>query len=188
MTPLVYIMPRGTTQIDDISTWLPPSLHTSWRNVFFEYIKNNDTKLYKYDSYDLGKKYYFLIIASITWHVIILIINHGIMCKLHKITDMSKSKDLDNAKRLCPTTLPVIQVLVMGSINCKLQKIDTIYQANQMNCDHTFRYIAITFIDDNFVSYHTFYPLILLLQVKSCNSVANNYGRCIIFYHLSETT
>ena len=32
-------MPRGTAQIDDISTWLPPSLHTPWRNVFFEYIK-----------------------------------------------------------------------------------------------------------------------------------------------------
>ena len=39
MTPLVYTMPRGTAQIDDISTWLPPSLHTPWRNVFFEYIK-----------------------------------------------------------------------------------------------------------------------------------------------------
>ena len=40
MTPLVYIMPRGTTQIDDISTWLPPSLHTPWWYVFFEYINN----------------------------------------------------------------------------------------------------------------------------------------------------
>ena len=40
MTPLVYTMPRGTTQIDDISTWLPPSLHTPWQNGFFEYINN----------------------------------------------------------------------------------------------------------------------------------------------------
>ena len=31
-------MPRGTAQIDDVSTWLPPSLDTPWRNVFFEYI------------------------------------------------------------------------------------------------------------------------------------------------------
>ena len=38
MTPLVYRMPRGTAQIDDVSTWLPPSLHTPWQNVFFEYI------------------------------------------------------------------------------------------------------------------------------------------------------
>ena len=28
MTPLVYIIPGGTTQIDDISRWLPPSLDT----------------------------------------------------------------------------------------------------------------------------------------------------------------
>ena len=41
MTPLVYTMPRGTAQIDDISTWLPPSLHTPWQNVFFEYINNS---------------------------------------------------------------------------------------------------------------------------------------------------
>ena len=39
MTPLVYTMPRGTAQIDDVSTWMPPSLHTPWQNVFFEYIK-----------------------------------------------------------------------------------------------------------------------------------------------------
>ena len=39
MTPLVYIMPRGTAQINDVSTWLPPSLDTPWQNVFFEYIK-----------------------------------------------------------------------------------------------------------------------------------------------------
>ena len=26
--------PRGTSQIDDISTWLPQSLETPWRNVF----------------------------------------------------------------------------------------------------------------------------------------------------------
>ena len=31
-------------------------------------IQNKDTKPYKYDSYDLGKKYYYMIIASITWH------------------------------------------------------------------------------------------------------------------------
>ena len=31
-------MPRGTAQIDDVSTWLPPSLDTPWQNVFFEYI------------------------------------------------------------------------------------------------------------------------------------------------------
>ena len=37
---VVYIMLRGTTQIDDISTWLPPSLDTPWQNVFFEYINN----------------------------------------------------------------------------------------------------------------------------------------------------
>ena len=40
MTPLVYTVPRGTTQIDDVSTWLSPSLHTPWRNVFFEYINH----------------------------------------------------------------------------------------------------------------------------------------------------
>ena len=40
MTPLVYTKPRGTAQIDDVSTWLPPSLDTPWQNVFFEYIKN----------------------------------------------------------------------------------------------------------------------------------------------------
>ena len=68
----------------------------------------------KKNSYDLGKKYYFLIIASITWYGIILILNYGIMCKLHKITDMSKTKDLMNAKRCSPMTLQVIQVLGMG--------------------------------------------------------------------------
>ena len=47
----------------------------------FQTIKNNDTKLYKYDSYDLGEEYYFLIIASITWCGIILFINYRIMCK-----------------------------------------------------------------------------------------------------------
>ena len=38
---------------------------------------------------------------------------------------MSKSNDLNNAKRPCPMTLPAVQVLGMGSTNCKLQKIDT---------------------------------------------------------------
>ena len=38
MTPLVYIMPRGTAQIDDVSTWLPPSLDIPWQSIFFEYI------------------------------------------------------------------------------------------------------------------------------------------------------
>ena len=52
------------------------------------------------------------------------------MCKIHQITDMSKSKDLINAKRCCPMTLEAIQVLGMGSTNCKLQNIDTIYQTN----------------------------------------------------------
>ena len=31
-------MPRETAQINDVSTWLPPSLDTPWQNVFFEYI------------------------------------------------------------------------------------------------------------------------------------------------------
>ena len=56
---------------------------------------------------------------------------------------MLKSKDFNNAKGCCPITLPAIQVLGMGFTNCKLQTIDTIYQANWMNSDHTFRYIAI---------------------------------------------
>ena len=47
-------------------------------------------------------------------HNISLIINYGIICKLHKITDMLKSKDFNNAKRCCPITLPAIQVLGMG--------------------------------------------------------------------------
>ena len=34
MTPLVYIMPRGTAQIDDVSAWLPPSLDTPGRMYF----------------------------------------------------------------------------------------------------------------------------------------------------------
>ena len=29
---------QRAAQIDDVLTWLPPSLHTPWRNVFFEYI------------------------------------------------------------------------------------------------------------------------------------------------------
>ena len=33
-------MPRETAQIDDVSTWLPPSLDTPWQNVFFEYINH----------------------------------------------------------------------------------------------------------------------------------------------------
>ena len=36
-----------------------------------------------------------------------------------------KSNDLNYAKRPCLTTLPAIQILGMGSTNCKLQKIDT---------------------------------------------------------------
>ena len=44
---------------------------------FEKKIENNDTKLYKYDSYDLRKKCYFLIIGSITWHLIKLIVNYG---------------------------------------------------------------------------------------------------------------
>ena len=40
-TSLYNAQSRGTAQIDDVSTWLPPSLHTPWRNVFFEYINNN---------------------------------------------------------------------------------------------------------------------------------------------------
>ena len=31
----------------------------------------------------------------------------------------------------------------MGPTNCKLQNIDTIYQPDQMNSDHTFIYVAI---------------------------------------------
>ena len=45
MTPLVYTMPRETAQNDDVSTWLPPSLHTPWRNVFFEYINKKKHKI-----------------------------------------------------------------------------------------------------------------------------------------------
>ena len=44
---------------------------------------------------------------------------------------MSKSNDLNNAKRPCPMTLPAIQILGMGSTNCKLQKIDTILSSKQ---------------------------------------------------------
>ena len=39
-TSLYNAQSRGTAQSDDVSTWLPPSLHTPWQNVFFEYIKN----------------------------------------------------------------------------------------------------------------------------------------------------
>ena len=39
------IMPRGTAQINDVSTWLPPSLDTPWQNVFFEYIKKDTSTL-----------------------------------------------------------------------------------------------------------------------------------------------
>ena len=50
-TSLYNAQSRGTTQIDDVSTWLPPSLHTPWRNVFFEYIKHpfKDGHLRKYN-------------------------------------------------------------------------------------------------------------------------------------------
>ena len=34
----------------------------------------------------------------------------------------------------------------------------------------------LTFINDNFASCHTFFALIVLMQVRSCYNVANNYG------------
>ena len=37
-TSLYNAQSRGTAQIDDVSTWLPPSLDSPWQNVFFEYI------------------------------------------------------------------------------------------------------------------------------------------------------
>ena len=46
---------------------------------------------------------------------------HGIA----SINEIEKSNDINYAKRPCPTTLQAIQVLGMGSTNCKLQKIDT---------------------------------------------------------------
>ena len=54
-----------------------------------------------------------MIITSITWH------------GLYQL-NYTKSNDLNYGKRPCPMTLSAIQVLGMGSTNCKLQKIDTI--------------------------------------------------------------
>ena len=42
----------------------------------------------------------------------------------------------------------------------------------------------LTFIDDNFAFCHTFFPIILLMQVKSCNNVANKQ----MYYLLSPPT
>ena len=51
-------------------------IKTHWHIFDFRKLKTV-IQNYKYDRYDLRKKYYFLTIGSITWHLIKLIVNYG---------------------------------------------------------------------------------------------------------------
>ena len=85
---------------------------------------------------------------------------------------MSKSIDLIDARKPSPMTSAAIYVLGIRSANGKSQIIDRFLSTKP---DEFHPHIQkLTLIDDNFAFCHTYFPVILLMQVKSCNNVANS--------------
>ena len=60
-------MPRGTAQIDDVSTWLPPSLDTPWQNVFLNISITRQSEKLEFQKKKKKKKGFRLMIERKCW-------------------------------------------------------------------------------------------------------------------------